>query len=141
PRATLTAPLVTPPVLETVKIVPELVVPTPTVPKSDGVGVIGEIASAAGVAPVPESAAIAAPPGDALAVSVAVFAPVEVGPNTTAMVHEPPAASVTPLQVSELLVNDAQSVPPRSALTAPLAAPPVLETVKVLPELVVPFAT
>ena len=100
---------------------------------------VGEIVRLAGVAPVPENAAEADPPGDALACRLALFAPPEVGAKAPSTVQLEPGASVWPLQLSADLVNWSASPPPTDVVIVPLGASPVLVTVKVWAGEVVPM--
>ena len=87
--------------------------------------------SAAEATAVPESEALAVPPGEAPTDSVAVFAPMEDGLNRAVTVHVAEAASspVHPLLTS---ANAAASVPESVTVRAPVTVPPALVTVKMV---------
>jgi hypothetical protein len=71
------------------------------------------------------------PPGLPLAESDADFAPVSVGANATATVHEAAGASEPPLHPFAPIANCDASVPPSAIETTPVAAPPMFVTVNV----------
>ena len=77
---------------------------------------------------MPFSVVVSDPPGDAVAVSVAVRAPAAVGVKTTLTVHEEPAA-IWPPQVPGENVKSPASGPLIATDAGPDAAWPVLVTV------------
>jgi hypothetical protein len=86
------------------------------------------IDSAAGVTPAPCSAAVAVPPGLAVADTVASAGPTAAGAKWTCSVHEAPTASLAP-HVVESSAKSAASGPPMATVSFPDAAAPLLVTV------------
>jgi hypothetical protein len=119
----------TPPAFWTVKVCVLLGVPTVSEPKSCDAGVT---VSAAGAAPVPDSATLASSPAGSLAASVAVRDPVAVGANWTSTVHVAEGASGLPEQPSFDVANCAASGPARAIVTLPVALPPPFDSVNVV---------
>jgi hypothetical protein len=72
--------------------------------------------------PVADNVAAAVPPGFALAVSDAVFAPAEVGANLTVTMQLAPPARVIPLQPSAMIENCELSLPPSATVIVPEVA-------------------
>jgi hypothetical protein len=103
----------------------EAELPGATEPKSQ---LVGLSARRAAVIPVPESAADAVPPGDAVAETVAAFDPVLVGANRKPIRQVAPAAK-EPVQALDAMLNWVGFAPEREATTVPDVTPPTFLTV------------
>src|SRR5687767_4145489 len=99
------------------------------------------MASAAGLAPVPDSSAAAEPPRVPDTRRLANFTPVVVGANDALIEQDAPAASVAPSHVSPDFANWSWSPLLSEVDKVPVGTPPVLVTVKAWIGLVVPVAT
>jgi hypothetical protein len=124
----VSAPLAVPPVLVTVKVFDALVWPTVV---SVNANVVGAIASAPAVMPVPVRLALTVPPGVPATASCADFAPVEVGVKSRTTLHEAAAASICPEHVLDTTDHSALSLPVSVWVSVPLAAPPEFVTTNV----------
>ena len=95
---------------------------------------------AATACPSPCRAAVAVPPGAAVADRLAVSVATDPGVNRTATVQEAPPGRAAP-QVVLSIAKAPASVPPRFTATVPHVAWPVLVTVKVWSPEAVPSGT
>ena len=102
--------------------------PTARVPKSW----LGGLIERAAVPPTPLSVELALPPGMAVAVSVAVRAPLWVGLKAICRTHEAPIGRLSPLQPFAKFWNDEAFGPLMDIASTPVGAPPVFVTVNAI---------